>query len=264
MSQAVLHNIDLSKDPIPLLLHLADSALIISHKQSEWCGHGPVLEQDIAITNLSLDLLGQARNFYQYAATLISNENIDEDKLAYHRDDRAFKNFVICELPNGDWAQTVLKLFFFSTYQQLLFNQLLNSTDTQIAAIAEKSLKETNYHVRWSADWVIRLGDGTDESKHRLINAFNNIWIHVREFFEPTNYELDAAKSNIYYNTALLKDTWLSQVKQVFEEATLALELNIPTHWSGLNGKQGLHTEHLGFILAEMQHLQRAYPNAQW
>ncbi len=262
---------------IDTLLHLADSALIISQRQSEWCGHGPVLEQDIAITNISLDLLGQARNFYAYAAVLINEHKIQvpshwlnnkcvatEDSLAYMRTDREFYNCNICELPNGDWAQTILKLYFFSQYQQLLFAELQYSNDEQIAAIAAKSSKETSYHVRWSSDWVIRLGDGTLESQDRMRKAINELWTYVREFFELTDYEQESVAQKYYTDTAQLKAKWLSLVSETFSTATLPIQIDTTTGWTGLNGKKGIHTENIGFILAEMQQLQRTYPNAEW
>src|SRR4026207_984131 len=156
----------MNKTLINYTLHLADNSLILGQRNAEWCGHGPVLEQDIAITNISLDLIGQARNFYQYAATLIGN-GATEDSLAYLRKEREFNNCLLVEQPNGDWAQTILRQFFFSQYQDLLYSQLINSSDKQLAAIAEKSLREVTYHVRWSSEWVIRLGDGTKESHQR-------------------------------------------------------------------------------------------------
>src|SRR5688572_6501425 len=156
-------------------LHLADNSLILGQRNSEWCGHGPVLEQDIAITNISLDLIGQSRNLYQYAATLISGD-ATEDSLAYLRKELDFKNCLLVEQPNSDWAQTILRQFFFSQYQHLLFEKLENSRDKQLAAIAEKSLKEITYHLRWSSEWVIRLGDGTEESHLRMIKAIDELW----------------------------------------------------------------------------------------
>ena len=180
-------------------LHLADNSLVLGHRNSEWCGHGPVLEQDIAITNISLDLIGQARNFYQYAATLIG-DHATEDSLAYLRKEEEFKNCLLVEQPKGDWAQTILRQFFFSQYQYLLFQQLQNSRDEQLAAIAEKSLKEITYHLRWSSEWVIRLGDGTDESHTRMRNAINELWRYTGEMFEAASYELRAAsKKNTKY-----------------------------------------------------------------
>jgi len=178
---------------IDYTLHLADNSLILGQRNAEWCGHGPVLEQDIAITNISLDLIGQARNFYQYAATLIGDD-ATEDSLAYLRKEGEFKNCLLGEQPKGDWAQTILRQFFFSQYQYLLFQQLQNSKDNQLAAIAEKSLKEVTYHLRWSSEWVIRLGDGTDESHHRMIKAIDELWKYVSELFQAVSYELQASR----------------------------------------------------------------------
>ena len=246
---------------IDFLLHLADNALILSQRNAEWCGHGPVLEQDIAITNISLDLLGQARNFYQYAAQLLNeqantNEPITEDSLAYLRKEREFKNCLLTELPRGDWAQTILRQFLFSNYQNQLMNLLKESDDSQIAAIAEKSLKEITYHLRWSAEWVIRLGDGTEESRARMEKAISEQWPYTGEMFIAADYE----KQNGIY-PALLQSAWMEKVKEVFEEATLAIPANTFMH---TGGKQGVHTEHLGYILTELQYMQRAYPGAAW
>lgn len=256
-----------------LTLHLADTNLILAQRNSEWCAHGPILEQDIAITNISLDLLGQARNFYHYAATLINETNnketasapspkeraggeVTEDSLAYLRTEREFKNLLICELPNIDWAQTILRQFFYSVYQFGLYEQLQKSADEQLAAIAAKSIKETTYHIKWSSEWVLRLGDGTDESHSRMEKALQNLWPYTGEFFVPADYEVGLA------DVALLKDSWLQKVNNVLSEATLTLPAeNIYMH---NGGKNGMHTEHLGFSLAEMQHLQRAYPGANW
>ncbi|MEP7319180.1 MAG: 1,2-phenylacetyl-CoA epoxidase subunit PaaC, partial [Panacibacter sp.] len=201
-------------------LHLADAALILGHRNSEWCGHGPVLEQDIAITNISLDLIGQARNFYQYAAQLTGN-GATEDTLAYLRDAVAFKNCLLAEQPNGDWATTILRQFFFSAYQYLLYKQLQHSSDTQIAAIAEKALKEVTYHLRWSSEWVIRLGDGTAESHQRILKGIDDLWMFTGELFQPTTYEQQAVAEGFGVDVALLKNEWLQQIKNIFEEATL-------------------------------------------
>src|SRR6187401_3603971 len=192
-------------------LHLADNSLILGQRNSEWCGHGPVLEQDIAITNISLDLIGQARNFYQYAAQLINESQkaegsppspkerelegeVSEDSLACLRKEEKFKNCLLVEQPKGDWAQTILRQFFFSQYQYLLFQQLQNSKDDQLAAIAEKSLKEVTYHLRWSSEWVIRLGDGTEESHKRMLKAIEELWKYVSELFQAVSYELQASR----------------------------------------------------------------------
>jgi ring-1,2-phenylacetyl-CoA epoxidase subunit PaaC len=259
------------------ILHLADNSLIMGHRLSEWTGHGPVLEHDIALTNIALDLIGQSRNFYQYAAEL-ANQNesiikdlnfgnnsveISEDTLAYLRDALEFKNVILTELPNGDWAKTILKLFFFSTYQYYLYSYLINSFDKNLSAIAEKSLKEVTYHVRWSSEWVIRLGDGTDESHRRLQAALAELWSYTNEMFVASDYEVECAKNNIGINSSTLKNEWIKKVKDVFKEATLSSLLceDVEMHHSG---KQGLHTEHLQNILSEMQYLQRTYPGCEW
>ncbi len=241
-------------------LHLADNALIMGHRNSEWCGHGPVLEQDIALSNIALDHIGQARNFYQYAATL-QNNGATEDSLAFLRDAIDFKNCLLVELPNGDWAQTVLRLFFFSTYQYYLYQQLQNSNDPQLAAIAEKSLKEVTYHLRWSSEWVIRLGDGTDESKERMMDALENTWSYTGEMFEACEYETEAAFAGFGVDLIKLRNEWDEKIASVLFEATLPIHEDV---WMQSGGKNGIHTEHLGFILAEMQFLQRAYPGAEW
>ena len=224
-------------------LHLADNSLILGQRNSEWCGHGPVLEQDIAITNISLDLIGQARNFYQYAATLIGND-ATEDSLAYLRKEGEFKNCLLVEQPNGDWAQTILRQFFFSQYQYLLFQQLQNSKDEQLAAIAEKSLKEVTYHLRWSSEWVIRLGDGTEESHQRMIKAIDELWRYTGEMFEAASYELRAANDGIGVDVSKLKEPWMNKVKEIFSEATLTYSWKRAFMQTG--GKEGKHTEHLG------------------
>ena len=263
-------------------LHLADNALILGQRNAEWTGHGPVLEQDIAITNISLDLLGQSRNFYQYAAALYNgfndeekrsvdkfipgpwksyNRELQEDDLAFLRNENQFLNLLITELPKGDWAQTILRQLFFSAYQFYLYRQLQNSSNEQIAAIAEKSLKETAYHLRWSGEWVIRMGDGTEESKNRLLKALTELWMFTGEMFEPAFYEMPFCE-----NPGSLKTEWLEKIEAIFNEATVALKDGpFPkSTWMQKGGKQGNHTENLGYILAEMQYLQRAYPNATW
>ncbi len=238
------------------VIHLADNALILGQRNSEWCGHGPVLEQDIAITNISLDLIGQARSLYQYCAQLKADSST-EDSLAYLRDARDFKNCLLVELPKGDWAQTITRQFFFSTYQLLLYTHLQQSTDTQLAAIAEKSLKEVTYHVRWSSEWVIRLGDGTEESHARMEKAIDELWPYTGELFLPAPYE----SVNAAVDVSSLKESWLQKINEIFAEATL----NEPKEgWWQTGGKEGVHTEHLGYILADLQFLQRAYPGMEW
>ena len=245
---------------IDYTLHLADNALIIGHRNSEWCGHGPVLEQDIAISNIALDYIGQARNFYQYAAQLKGN-SATEDSLAYLREVIDFKNCLLVELPNGDWGQTILRLFFFSTYQYFLYQQLQNSANEQLAAIAEKALKEVTYHIRWSSEWVIRLGDGTEESKQRMLQAVDELWSYTGEIFQAVSYELIAVSEGFGVNLMSIKNNWDNKIRSVFEEATLPLPADA---WMQSGGKEGRHSEHLGYVLGEMQFLQRAYPGAEW
>jgi len=239
---------------IDYTLHLADNTLILGQRNAAWCGHGPVLEQDIAITNISLDLLGQARLFYQYAAHLM--DNTDEDKLAYLRTEREYKNLLLAEQPKGDWAQTILRQYLFSQFQQILYQQLQNHPDAQLAAIATKSLKETNYHVRWSSEWVIRLGDGTEESRNRMMTAMDELWRYTGEFFIAAPYEIELG-----IDLATLKTVWDNKVKAVMEEATLPVPEKTFMH---TGGKTGTHTEHLGYILADLQYMQRAYPGCEW
>jgi ring-1,2-phenylacetyl-CoA epoxidase subunit PaaC len=269
----------MNKTLIDYTLHLADNALIIAQRNAAWCGHGPVLEQDIAITNISLDLLGQARNFYQYAAQIINEtpksksgsqvssmggdlEGVTEDSLAYLRTEREFKNCLLVEQLNGDWAQTILRQFFFSAYQFLLYEKLKDSKDAQLAAIAAKALKEVTYHLRWSSEWVLRLGDGTAESHHRMLKAIDELWRYTGELFIAADYEKEMG-----IDVASLKDEWMKKVIAVFDEATISSPFG--GGWNGsvfmqTGGKAGIHTEQLGFILAEMQYLQRTYPGATW
>jgi ring-1,2-phenylacetyl-CoA epoxidase subunit PaaC len=250
------------------IIHQADNALILGHRNSEWTGHGPILEQDIAISNIALDLIGQARNFYQLAAYRINEltpgEKITEDDLAYLRDGNEFKNFILVEQPNGDWAKTILRQFYFSSYQFLLYRELLNSRYSEIAAICEKSIKETRYHVKWSSEWVIRLGDGTEESHTRLSDAQKDLNPWIAELFLPTDFEYEATASGAGILPEVLKEEWYQSVNKIFETATLpTLSLEKKT-MQLLSGKKGVHSEHLGFLLAEMQFLQRAYPGSTW
>jgi ring-1,2-phenylacetyl-CoA epoxidase subunit PaaC len=245
---------------IDYTLHLADDSLIMGHRLSEWTGHGPILEQDIAISNIALDLIGQSRNFYQYAAQL-KGGGVTEDDLAYLRDAEEFKNILLAELPNGDWAKTILKLFFFSTYQYYLYQKLIGSSDAQLSAIAEKSLKEVTYHLRWSSEWVIRLGDGTEESHSRIEKALEELWSYTGEMFMPAEYEMESAKNNTGSDINSFKEDWRNKVKAVLEEATIPLPVETDAN---RNGKDGKHTEHLQAILNDMQYLQRTYPGCEW
>ncbi len=263
-------------------LHLADSCMILGQRNSEWTGHGPVLEQDIAVTNISLDLLGQARYFYQYAASIFNhfkaeerivadkelpalwknfNRELREDDLAFLRNDKQYLNVLINELPKGDWAFTVLRQFFFSAYQLYLFELLLKNGDQQLAAIVEKSLKEVLYHIRWSAEWVIRLAQGTEVSEGRIKKALEDMWMYTGEFFMAADYEVDFLKTSFDSAHNTLRLQWEDKIRSVFDMAGLALPKD---GWMQKGGKIGLHTEHLGYVLSEMQYLQRTYPNLTW
>lgn len=241
-------------------LHLADNNLIITQRNAAWCGHGPILEQDIAITNITLDLIGQARNFYQYAAKLMGNE-VTEDSLAYLRNERSFKNCLLAEKQNGDWAQTVLRQFFYSVYQYFLYEKMQQSKDEQLAAIAAKSLKEVTYHVSWSSEWVIRLGDGTEESHERMKRAITELWPYTGELFVPAPYEKAMTEEGIAPDVEAIKEAWLQKINEVFEEATLSVPEKT---FMQTGGKTGTHTEQLGYILTELQYLQKTYPGAEW
>ncbi len=222
------------------ILHLADNVLILGHRNSEWTGHGPILEQDIALSNIALDLIGQARHFYQYAANLIGGKTT-EDSLAYLRNAEEFYNFLLVEQTNGDWAKTILRQFFFSAWQYPSLELL--KTDERLGAIAEKSLKETTYHLRWSSEWVIRLGQGTEESHKRMRNAVNELWKYTGELSDDLSAE------------------WHTRVKEVFVLAGLSFLENEKMVYGG---KEGKHTEHLEKLLDDMQFMQRTYPDAEW
>jgi len=264
-------------------LQIADTALINGHRLSEWCGHGPVLEQDIAISNIALDHLGQARSLYQYAAEQFNQlstdekleiftspalqqkiekgELLDEDDLAYLRDGWDFHNLLLVEQPNKDWAYTVARSFYLDTYNFFFFTALQNSKDETLAAIAEKSLKEVSYHLRWSSEWVIRLGDGTVESHERMQDAINDRWMFTGELLTMSEAEKAMLQQNVAIDLIAIAGSWKERTASVLTEATL----KVPAEsWMQQGGKQGTHTEHLGYVLAELQFMQRAYPNMEW
>lgn len=271
----------MSINKLKYLLQLADNALILGHRISEWTGHGPILEQDIAITNTALDHLGQARSLYQYAADIYNQlseadktdffaspaflnhaQPVTEDTLAYLRDAWDFKNALLVEQPNGDWAYTIARSFFYDHYAVLLYTGLQNSNDATIAAVAEKSLKEALYHRRWSSEWVIRLGDGTEESKAKMQEAINERWAYSGELFMPSDADTAMLAAGTGIDLADLRTKWLIQVNEILSEATL--DAPPADAWMQHGGKEGNHSEHLGYILAEMQYMQRAYPGQEW
>lgn len=242
------------------LIRLGDNALILSQRLGEWCGHGPVLEQDIAMTNIALDLLGQARMLLTYAGQL-EGKGRSEDDLAYFRDTHQFRNALLVEQPNQDWAYTIVRQFFFDTFSYFNYQALLKSRDEHLAGIAEKAIKEVTYHLRYSSEWMVRLGDGTETSREKMQIAVNDLWAFSGELTTPDETDRLAAESGVGADLLKIKPLWEAKVADILEEATLKQPENI---WMQSGGKQGRHSEHLGFILAEMQHLQRTYPGNTW
>ncbi len=246
------------------LLRVGDSALVLSQRLSAWCGHGPAIEEDMALTNVSLDLLGQARLWLTLAGEL-EQAGRDEDAIAYLRDAHQFRNVLLAELPDQDYARTMVRQFFFDVWHYLLLEKLTQSSREDIAAIATKSLKEVTYHVRRSSDMVIRLGDGTTESHQRMQQAIDALWPYVGELF--VDDEVDAVWDKQGWGPLLssLQPAWQAHVAQVIAESTLTLPApEAAMHMAFRGGRSGRHTEHLGFLLAEMQFLPRAYPGASW
>ncbi len=239
---------------------LADAPLILGQRLCEWCGHGPILEQDIALSNIALDLLGLARNLLQYAAEL-KGEGISEDDLAFSRPEKEYQNFLLCELENGHWGKTILRQFFFDSFHYFFLNELKNSKDDRLKAIAEKSLKEVTYHLRFSSEWVIRLGDGTEESHAKMQEALNEIWPFTGEFFQVDELDLLMEKQGVAPNLNSIQKSVQQRVAEILTQATLEIPEGT---WMQKGGKSGVHTEAMGFLLAEMQFMQRAYPNMQW
>jgi ring-1,2-phenylacetyl-CoA epoxidase subunit PaaC len=239
------------KMAIAYLLRIADGSLILAQRLSEWCGHGPVLEEDIAFTNIALDLLGQARLLYSLAGER-EGRGRDEDALAYFRDEQDFTNPTLVELPNGDFGQSVLRTYLYAAYQQRLWQSLTAASDAELAAIAEKSAKETAYHCSHLSSWIIRLGDGTAESQARMQRALDYVWPYTQELFATDAIDPHANQ---------LEREWLSTVTTVLTEATLMIPPATPFR---ATGKQGRHSEHMGYLLHEMQSLARAHPGAKW
>jgi ring-1,2-phenylacetyl-CoA epoxidase subunit PaaC len=243
------------------LLRQGDNALILAQQLCQWCGKGPALEEDIALSNIALDLLGQARMWFTYAAEL-EGKGRDEDQLAFLRDAHEFRNCQLVEQPDSDYAQTLMRQFFFDTWHYFLIDALTNSSDRRIAEIAEKSIKEVSYHLRRSGDLVVRLGDGTDASRAKMQTAADELWTYTGEVFIYDAVDQAMAAQGVAPAAALLREAFLQHVSEVFDEATLTMPS--PGAYMQRGGKQGRHTERLGYILAEMQFLQRAYPNAEW
>ncbi|WP_288902113.1 1,2-phenylacetyl-CoA epoxidase subunit PaaC [uncultured Sneathiella sp.] len=242
------------------LLRLGDNSLILGQRLAEWCGHAPMLEEDLALTNIGLDLLGQARMFLSYAGE-VEGKGRDEDRLAYFRDTKDWRNLLLLEQPNGDFAKTMARQFFFDAFHYLQFEGLARSSDDRLAGIAAKSLKEITYHRRHSADWIIRLGDGTDESHERIQGAIDDLWGYLPEMFDMDAVDDAMLADGIGVDVAALRPVWDDYVNGVLAEATL---IRPADSWSVRGSREGKHSEHLGYLLAEMQFLPRAYPDAKW
>ncbi len=242
------------------LLHIGDSQLILSHRLSEWCGHAPELELDIAVANIGLDLLGQARNALTLAGEL-EGLGRDEDQLAYFRGEREYFNLLLCEQPNGDFAQTIVRQWLMDHYHALLLDALTGSQHKAVAAFATKSLKEVKYHIRFSTAWMERLSLGSEEAHQKMQQGLDNLWRYTQELFALTDAEKQLVAEGVIPDVEALKATWSSNVEAELNR----FELTIPALGAYRSGaKQGLHTEHLGFILAELQYIQRSYPNMTW
>jgi len=242
------------------LLRLGDDSLIIGHRLSEWCGHGPILEEDIAMSNIALDFIGQSISIYEYASE-IEDKGRTADDIAFLRFDREYKNLILLEQPNGDFGMTMMRQFLFDSYRKLLFESLINSSDDRISAISEKSLKETKYHLKHSSEWIIRLGDGTEESNKRIQDSLDKLWRYTSELFYEDGIDIELKSSKIIPPTKGLKEAWYNNVKEILSRATLTIPNN---NWEYGEGRRGVHSEHLGYILAELQYMQRAYPGMEW
>lgn len=259
------------KAPTQYLLHLADNAVVLGQRNAEWCGHGPILEEDLALANVSLDLIGQARLLYQLAAKRMGG-GATEDTLAYFRGDTEFRNYTLLELPNfgplvgyaaadRDYATTIVRNFLYHALIVLVWDRLGQSPDQELAAIAQKSIKESRYHLQHTGDWVVRFGDGTDESHQRAQNALDYLFPYTAEFWVPSELESEAIASGAAVDIATLAQDWQEIVDQTLTQATLKrpeVKGYVP------QGKQGIHSEHLSYLLGEMQSLARAHPGATW
>jgi ring-1,2-phenylacetyl-CoA epoxidase subunit PaaC len=254
-------SITVSETPLVLYtLRRADDALILGHRLSEWCGHAPMLEEDMALANMGLDLLGQARELYSYAARVEGNGN-DEDKFAYLRDVRQYRNLLLVEQPNGDFARTMVRQFFYAVFADLYWRAMVKSQDATLAAIAAKSEKESAYHVRHCSEWMVRLGDGTEESHARAQTGIDDLWGFTGEMFEIDEAERALIDADIAADPATLRPSWLKTISEIVSPATLTL----PTSgWMQKGGRSGRHSEHLGHLLSELQSMQRSFPGATW
>jgi ring-1,2-phenylacetyl-CoA epoxidase subunit PaaC len=254
-------SIKIAESPLVLYtLRRADDALILGHRVSEWCGHAPMMEEEMALANVALDLIGQARELYSYAAQ-VENAGHDEDKLAYLRDERQYRNLLLVEQPNGDFSRTIARQFFYSAFADPYWRAMMASKDATLAAIAAKSEKESAYHLRHSSEWMIRLGDGTEESHRRAQVAIDDLWAFTGELFHSDESDTALISSGIAIDPESLRGCWMETVSNVLNEATLNLPAN---DWMQKGGRSGNHTEHLGHLLSELQSMQRTFPGATW
>ena len=254
-------SIQVSETPLVLyVLRRADDALILGHRLSEWCGHAPMLEEDMALANMGLDLLGLARELYSYAAQTEGKGN-DGDKFAYLRDVRQYRNLLLVEQPNGDFAHTIARQFFYAAFTDPYWRAMTKSFDATLAAIAAKSEKESAYHLRHSSEWMLRLGDGTAESHARMQAAIDDLWAFTGEMFEADESERSLIESGAVIDPAALHPQWLKTVSGIVNEATLVLP---SAGWMQQGGRSGRHSEHLGHLLSELQSMQRTFPGASW
>jgi ring-1,2-phenylacetyl-CoA epoxidase subunit PaaC len=239
---------------------IADNALLLGQRLGELCGHGPSLETDIAMTNITLDLLGQTRSYYQYAAKILGG-NATEDTVAFLRKEREYKNVLLVEQPNTDFAYSITRQFLFDIFHLALLEALENSKDETLAAIAKKSIKEVRYHARFSTDWILRLGDGTLESKEKMQNAMDYLWAYTDELFHQTDADKAMVAEGVGVDVAKLKAPFYKKISEVLDEATL----QTPTlEYFQKGGKQGIHSEYMGYLIADLQYMQRTYPNMNW
>lgn len=242
------------------IIQIADNSLILGQRLGDLCGHGPTLETDIALTNISLDLFGQVRSYYQYVAKLTGGK-ANEDTIAFLRKENEYKNVLLVEQPNTDFAYVITRQFLFDHFHWLLQDKLQHSSDETLAAIAKKSIKEVSYHVRFSSDWMKRLGDGTEESHQRIQQAVNDLWVYTDELFHMTEADQEMLQNGVGVDLSSLKDTYYERIKSVLQEATIEIP---ESKYFQKGGKKGIHTEHMGFILTEMQYMQRTFPNMTW
>ena len=242
------------------ILGIADNSLILGQRMGSLTGHGPSLETDIACTNISLDLFGQVRSYYQYAAK-IAGDGRTEDDIAMLRKEREYVNVLLVEQPNTDFAYTMARQFLFDVYHLLFLNELQKSKDLTLSAIASKSIKEVSYHQRFSSDWIKRLGDGTDLSHQKMQDAIDALWTYTDELFHQTQADKVMVKEGVGVDVTKLKETYYKQVNEVLEEATLSIP---ESKYFQKGGKEGIHTEHMGYLLSDLQYMQRTYPNMEW